>query len=482
MVHRVREGLVVGAGQRLRHVLREQMHRVVAAAAPSAECGDLLRVAVRIRVPHGEHADHGRGEPDGAGRVGVVGGTGLHGQVMPDGQGLGGGAVLHGAGHRLGDQRGVVRVEHLRGVGRRLVDVLAVGVLDGGHDVDVRTVALVGDGGVHARHILGGQRVVAQNREGVGAVQRVAFGARLLGYLGDALGAELGLHIHIDGVQRLRRGRVQVHVAVAHIAEVADRVGDAVELARRVAVEYGVQVHALLDGAQQRHRLHGGADLIHRLRGLVELLGQVVLARVHGDDRPVLGIDGDAAELHAVGDDVLHAVLRGADHRVHEILLGFVDGGDDGIAAGVQLFGAERAVAGQLVAHHLQQVAVRPLIGVLLRVLDGLRELGLLLLLRGDVAVLLHDAQHARESGLRLFGIDGRIPGRRGGDDAGEHGRLGYGQVLGFLAEVGLGRGLDAIGAASQIDGVHVVAQDLVLVLRLRDLEGQDGLARLAEV
>ena len=170
MVHRVREGLVVGAGQRLCHVLREQVHRVVAAAAPSAECGDLLRVAVRIRVPHGEHADHGRGEPDGAGRVGVVGGTGLHGQVMPDGQGLGGGAVLHGAGHRLGNQRGVVRVEHLRGFGRRLVDVLAVGVLDGGHDVDVRTVALVGDGGVHARHILGGQRVVAQNREGVGAV------------------------------------------------------------------------------------------------------------------------------------------------------------------------------------------------------------------------------------------------------------------------------------------------------------------------
>ena len=113
---------------------------------------------------------------------------------------------------------------------------------------------------------------------------------------------------------------------------------------------------------------------------------------------------------------------------------------------------------------------------------DGFRHRGFTGLFGGDVAVLFHDVDDALESRFRLLGVDGRIPVAGGRDDAGEHRRLGHSQVFRVLAEVRLGGGLDAVGAAAEIDGVEIVAQDGVFVLRLRDLDRQYGFLELAHV
>ena len=220
-----------------------------------------------------------------------------------------------------------------------------------------------------------------------------------------------------------------------------------------------------------------------RLGGVVVLLRQVVVAGVHGEDRPVLRIGAHRTELHAVRHHAGHAVVGRADDLLHQVLLALVDGGDDLVAAGVQIIGGEGLGLYQLVAYHLQQVAVGSLVDVLqLCVLRGRRHLGLLGFLAGDVAVLAHDVDDSLESRLGLLLVHGRIPVGGGGDDAGQHGGLVQRQILGVLIEVRLGRRLDAVRSTAQVDGVHVVAQHLVLVLRLRDLQREDGFPDLALV
>ena len=56
----------------------------------------------------------------------------------------------------------------------------------------------------------------------------------------------------------------------------------------------------------------------------------------------------------------------------------------------------------------------------------------------------------------------------------GEQRALGDGELARVDAEVGLGRGLDAVGTAAEVDGVEVVLEDLVLGQLPVDLEGDD--------
>ena len=80
-----------------------------------------------------------------------------------------------------------------------------------------------------------------------------------------------------------------------------------------------------------------------------------------------------------------------------------------------------------------------------------------------------------------LVRVDRGVPPRRRLDQPGEQRRprLAVRSVTG-LAEVGVRRGLDAVGAATEVDGVEVVAEDLVLAALLGDLDRDDHLPVLA--
>ncbi len=54
-------------------------------------------------------------------------------------------------------------------------------------------------------------------------------------------------------------------------------------------------------------------------------------------------------------------------------------------------------------------------------------------------------------------------------------------ELEGGGVEVPPGGRLDAIGAPPEVDGVEVALEDLVLVLRALELDGQHGLADLAD-
>ena len=93
----------------------------------------------------------------------------------------------------------------------------------------------------------------------------------------------------------------------------------------------------------------------------------------------------------------------------------------------------------------------------------------------GDHAV--HDVVPAAQ---RVVGVLRGVPLRRRLDDAREQGPFGRGERLDRPAEVRLRRRLDAVRAATEVDAVQVVAQDLVLRTLLGDLQGDDQLLVLA--
>ena len=77
--------------------------------------------------------------------------------------------------------------------------------------------------------------------------------------------------------------------------------------------------------------------------------------------------------------------------------------------------------------------------------------------------------------------VDVGVVVARGLGQPGQERRLGQGQVLGVLAEVDLGGGLDAVGVVPVVDRVEVEPKDVVLGEALLDLGGQDRLLDLAD-
>ena len=359
--------------------------------------------------------------------------------------------------------------------------VQLLGAVRGGDVVDdVERVlhAIVCDGGMALGQIPHGDGVDAQDVVRGGLVD-VFLDAGLMRDLGQLGRAEVLVDIHEHGVHRVGCGLVEIDVSPVVVQRVRHACGDSrlgFEDLSGIAVEYGVEVHALLRRTEQAERLHGGARFERGLGGVVELLGQIILAAIYGSDRTRLLLHRDAAYF----DAFRHAVRTGVAHLLDLVLHGLVQRGDDLIAAGLKVLGGERLGIHQLVLDGGEQVAVRPRHLVVLLHLDDLRERSFLLLVRCDVAVLVHDADHTLESSLGLRGVRVRIPYARSRNDAGEHGCLGKRQVLRILAVVRLGRRLNAVCIAAQVNGVHVVAQHLALVLRLRDFDGQERFPQLA--
>ncbi len=105
-------------------------------------------------------------------------------------------------------------------------------------------------------------------------------------------------------------------------------------------------------------------------------------------------------------------------------------------------------------------------------------------LLRADRPGLGHavdDVVVARDHGLATaLGVG--VVARRLVEHGGEGCRLPHVELGGRLVEVGARRHLDAVGAVAEVDRVEVALQDLLLAQLVVDLDGEDGLADLADV
>ena len=289
-------------------------------------------------------------------------------------------------------------VQFLRTVGREhLVD-------------DVQRVfhTIVGNGGVALGQIPYGNAVNAQNVVG-GVFGNVSLNARLMRDLGEIRGAEMLVDIHEYGVHRIRGRLIEVDIPPVGVQCVRHlRGGSRSRLKRQagITVEQRVEIHALLSGSQQTERLHRGARLERGLSDVVELLGEVIVARIHGLDGTGFLIDRNAAHLNAIR----HAFRPGVADLLDFVLHALVKRGDNLVAAGFQIVGGERLGIDQFVLYRGQQISVgaRHLI-VLLDFRHG-GELRFLLFLGGDVAIFLHDVEHAVVSFFSLLRVDGRIP------------------------------------------------------------------------
>ncbi len=170
-------------------------------------------------------------------------------------------------------------------------------------------------------------------------------------------------------------------------------------------------------------------------------------------------------------------------HRLHVLL---VEGGGDPQPPAADLLLAE-ALVQQLVVHHREQVALRPAESVLRRLRRGPGEVarqpvGHRLVERAEVDhAVQHVAVALQGGGRGLLPLGGVEVARRV-----QHGReqraLRHVEVLDVDAVVRLRGGLDAVGAAAEVDGVEVALQDLLFGQLLLDLQRQDCFLRLARV
>ena len=253
-----------------------------------------------------------------------------------------------------------------------------------------------------------GNAVDAQNVVG-GVFGNVSLNARLMRYFGEIRGAEMLVDVHEHGVHRIRGRLIEVDIPPVGVQCVRHLRGGSRRRFKRqagIAVEDGVEIHTLLRGSQQAERLHGGTRFERGLRGVVELLGEVIVARIHGFHGTGLLIDRNTAHLNTFR----HALRSGVADLLNLVLHVLVERGDDLVAAGFQIIGGERLGIDQFVLHRGQQIPVRAGHLVALLYFRHGGELRFLLLLGGDVAVFLHDAEHAVVSLFGLFLIDGRIP------------------------------------------------------------------------
>ena len=98
---------------------------------------------------------------------------------------------------------------------------------------------------------------------------------------------------------------------------------------------------------------------------------------------------------------------------------------------------------------------------------------------RVEVAVVDHLIKRIVAPDFRIARVKDRIEQRGGGDEAREGGRLKRREVLRILAPVGLGGGLHAVGALTEVDRVQVAGEDLILRDRFLELDRKQGLANL---
>ena len=178
----------------------------------------------------------------------------------------------------------------------------------------------------------------------------------------------------------------------------------------------------------------------------------------------------------------MHGIFIPSAHRVHVlcsgnslILLVLINRGNNAVSAGRQLVCRE-AFCREFSPDLLHEIAGRAFhrrttqgIGI-----DGLWELGGVCFRLRNPTILNHQVDDALPTRACFLFIDCRIPRGRSGDDPSDHCGLGKGEILCFVTEVRLRCGFDTVSTATKVNGVEVVANDLVLGLLTIDLESKD--------
>ena len=423
-------------------------------------------------------------DPDGGGKLRgyaaeplvapVLGRTGFAGNrlAVVDGSATAG-AAGYNALHNIGGGLGQRRVEHLFAGGVGLVDNVAVGILDG-LDADCLVLgAAVGDGGIGLGHLAHGNLFGAKGDGRIG-VQR-GFDAALLGHIDHLVGADLGAQLGKAGVGGNGEGAGDGTGAVIGAAVVFNL--PAVQGNAGSAVQVGFGRNAGVQCGKQGEGLERRAGLALCLRCQVVLVAVVIAAADERLDVAGVRIYRNHGQLKVAGK----RFQLGVGGLFGGILDFRVDRGGNHHAALEHLVGG--IVLQQLLAHVAGEVLV--LVHAVARayrrnVQVQLFRLGGIVLFLGDNAVGKHAVEHQVAALLAVVGVvDGVVVGRalRNAD---KRGGLGQGKVLGVHGIVALGRGLDAVGALTVVDGVQVHLQDVLLGVDFLQLDGDVRLAHLA--
>ena len=341
-------------------------------------------------------------------------------------------------------------------------------------------VAAVGKRRVGGGHLERRDRAGAERHDG--NVLDVVLGgidAELFDERDDLAVADGFRHLDVAGVGGVCRCLLKRDVAIAMVGVVLDIGRGALGLERRVAVEGDVGVHAVLDGSCQRKGLKGGADgTLGRGMVYVVLVGVVVVAAHHALDVAGLGVDDDHAHVQAVERERVELLTDGIlCHLLHR----GVDGGLDGQAALKEHVGRELLL--QQLFNIGDKVGLRVDVDAAARNLghvegDGLGLCGIVFLLR-NVAQAQHVVEDLVATGQRQVGVDRGVVLRGRVGKADEQRGLAQGEVGGVLGQIGLGGGLNTVGAVTVVDGVEVHHEDLVFGVHVLHLDGDVGLAHL---
>ena len=384
----------------------------------------------------------------------------------------------------MDDVGGHVGLDPLLGLRLGLVGGLAPRGLHPLHQVGLGALALRRDRGVGVGHLhqrRGGRaQDVGQVRTQAGGVLRQAQGH---GRLHGLLRTDLLVELDVGGVDRLGEGHPQVEQTEGDVAEVAhlDLATGRAEGHRARPGQLGVRGDALPHGRGQGDRLEQRARLDLRVRGGVELGLLVVLPAVHRGDRAVPGAHGGER-----GGDVV-GVLAGGGERLdgldRRLLVLLDDGRGDPQAPGVDGGVLQPQQVAQVLPDLLRDIPLDPLRRAGRRGRPDLGEVGGVPLALAEPALLDHPVQDVGDPVpgpfLVAVGEVGVEQGRRVGDGR-EEGALADRQLRGVLVEVGAAGRLDPVGPTTEVDGVEVVLQDLVLGLLVVDLHRDDQLAELA--
>ena len=295
-------------------------------------------------------------------------------------------------------------------------------------------------------------------------------------------------HVDERGVDRvLGRGDHRDRGAVVLVALVLELGAGDVDGA--VALEGVVEGEAVADRGHVRGGLHRRAGHAAGDRP-VDLGLEVVLAPVEAEELAGLGVHGRGADVQVLvagrsGHPRVRALL--VDGRLdvgHDLR---VEGRGDPQAATVDLVLGGDAAGQDLLLDQRQHVA---LLAAELALGRDLGELGqplegLVALLGGDAAEVGHAVEDVGIAALEVLAgllAVGRVVLRRVVEHRRQHRRLPEAELARRVVEERLGRCLDAVGAAAEVDGVEVALEDLLLVQLLLDLERDDRFLDLALV
>ena len=261
-----------------------------------------------------------------------------------------------------------------------------------------------------------------------------------------------------------------------------------------------VQGKALGLFAQTAHHGQHIAVIVQRDHGR---LGADIAVVVYGAVIAGAGLGGAVGvhHLHVIVRDAGHLFLMPAGREVsvalveHQVLHGRlhlgVDGGLDGIAAGVE-HGLGRGFVHALLVHdvvdHLGEEGIGEvaghggglLVGVLLGQHKGLGRAVAVILLRDDALLphIIHDEVAAVDQVLGV-GVGVVVGGVLG--DGRDGSALPEGELAHVLVEILVGRCLNALNGAGEADGVQVGLQNGLLGVGAAQAEGAVDLAQLAQ-